>query len=193
MQETLLSLLTAWHTFYSIVGSAAATLMGLVFVVISLIAGLRTRVPSSGSGIAVFGTPNVVHFGTVLLVAAMLSAPWPVFWPIGLLLGLAGLGGIAYIIVVLWRAYHLGRNYQLVLEDWVWHITLPFVSYTALIVAALVLLTYPTPALFLIAAATVLFLFIGIHNAWDSVTFTTLMLSHNQNKSQDEQESSVTL
>jgi hypothetical protein len=191
MQEALLSLLAAWHTFYSIIGSAAATLMGLMFVVISLIAGMRVRMSSSSSGIAVFSTPNVVHFGTALLVAAILSAPWQALWPAGLLLGLSGLGGIAYIIIVLWRAHRLRGNYQPVLEDWLWHIVLPLVSYTALIVAALVLLVQPAPALFIIAAATVLFLFIGIHNAWDNVTYAAITLSRPQYKSQDEQESRI--
>ncbi len=93
MQEALLSPLATWHSFYSIIGTAAATLTGLLFVVITLIAGVRVRVSSPGSGIAVFSTPNVVHFGAALLVAAILSAPWQALWTAGLLLGLAGLGG----------------------------------------------------------------------------------------------------
>ena len=44
MQEALLSPLATWHNFYSIIGSAAATLTGLLFVVITLIAGVRVRV-----------------------------------------------------------------------------------------------------------------------------------------------------
>src|SRR5258708_25719919 len=103
MQEALLSPLAAWHNFYSIIGTAAATLTGLIFVVIALIAGVRVRVPSPSSGIATFNAPNVVHFGVALLVAAILSAPWQALWNAGLLLGLAGLAGMIYVVIVLRR------------------------------------------------------------------------------------------
>jgi len=189
MQEALLSPLATWHSFYSIIGTAAATLTGLLFVVITLIAGVRVRVSSPGSGIAVFSTPNVVHFGAALLVAAILSAPWQALWTAGLLLGLAGLGGATYVIIVLRRVRRSVRrqtDYQPVLEDWLWHTVFPLVSYTALVVAALLLPGYPAPALFVIAAATVLLLFIGIHNAWDNVTYIAIELTQPENKRQDQ-------
>ncbi len=184
MQEAVLSLLATWQNFYVLIGSAAATLTGLIFVVVTLIAGVRVRV-SSGSGIATFSTPDVVHFGVALLVAAILSAPWQALWPAGLLLGLAGLGGMIYGVIVLRRVRRLQTGYQPVLEDWLFHTVLPLVSYTALVVAAIVLPGHPAPALFVIAAATVLLLFIGIHNAWDNVTYIVLELSQQENKRQD--------
>src|SRR6266852_1896030 len=185
MQEALLSPLATWHNFYSIIGTAAATLTGLLFVVITLIAGVRVRASSPSSGIAVFSTPNVWHFGAALLVAAILSAPWQALWTAGLLLGLAGLGGATYVIIVLRRARRQ-TDYEPVLEDWLWHTVLPLVSYTGLVVAALLLQGYPAPALFVIAAATVLLLFIGIHNAWDNVTYIALELTQPENKRQDQ-------
>ena len=184
MQEAVLSPLATWQTFYTIIGSAAATLTGLLFVVITLIAGRRVRVSSPSSGIATFNTPNVVHFGVALLVAAILSAPWQALWPAGLLLGLSGLGGVIYVIIVLRRARRQ-TDYQPVLEDWLFHTIFPLVSYTTLLVAAIVLPGHPAPALFVIAAGTVLLLFIGIHNAWDNVTYIAIELSQPQNKSQD--------
>ena len=185
MQEALLSPLATWHNFYGIIGTAAATLTGLLFVVIALIARVRVRVSSPSSGITVFSTPNVKHFGAALLVAAILSAPWQALWPAGLLLGLAGLGGATYVIIVLRRARRQ-TDYEPVLEDWLWHIVFPLVSYTALLVAAIVLPGHPAPALFIIAAATVLLLFIGIHNAWDNLTYVVIELSPPENKRQDQ-------
>jgi hypothetical protein len=185
MQEALLSPLATWQNFYVLIGSAAATLTGLLFVVITLIAQLRVQVSSPRSGIAVFSTPNVVHFGAALLVAAILSAPWQALWPAGLLLGLAGLGGVIYILIVLWLARHRLADYQPVLSDWLWHTVLPLISYSALVVAAMVLPSQPAPALFVIAAATLLLLFIGIHNAWDVVTYTAFERSRQENTSQD--------
>jgi len=184
MQEAGVSFLSTWQTFYVIIGSAAATLTGLMFVVATLIAGVRVRVSAPSSGIAVFSTPNVFHFGAALLVAAILSAPWQALWNAGLLLGLLGLGGMIYVVIVLRRARRQ-RDYQPVLEDWLWHTVFPLVSYTALLVAAIVLPGHPAPALFVIAAATVLLLFIGIHNAWDNVIYIALELSQSPNKSQD--------
>src|SRR5258708_20171919 len=163
MQEAVLSPLATWHNFYSIIGTAAATLTGLIFVVITLIAGVRVRVPSPSSGLAIFNTPNVFHFGAALLVAAILSAPWQALWNASLLLGLSGLAGMIYVVIVL-RRVRRQKDYQLVLEDWLWHMVLPLVSYTALVVAALLLPGYPAPALFVIAPGTVLLLFIPIHH-----------------------------
>ena len=72
--EEARSLLAVWESFYVIVGSSGAALTGLQFVVIAMIA--ESRKQSTGREVAAFGTPTVVHFCTVLLVAAILSAPW---------------------------------------------------------------------------------------------------------------------
>jgi hypothetical protein len=182
MQEAAVSLLTAWESFYVIIGSSAAALTGLMFVVITLLAGAQVR--RSSGPIATFSTPTVVHFGAALLIAAILSAPWQVLWNAGLLLGLCGLGGVTYVVIVVRRARRQ-TDYQPVLEDWLWHTVFPLVSYTALVVAAMVLPGNPAPALFVIGAVTVLLLFIGIHNAWDNVTYIAIELSRPENKSQD--------
>jgi len=182
MQEAAVSPLHTWQNFYVITGSAAAALTGLMFVVITLIT--RTRMRRSSGTLAAFGTPNVVHFGAALLVAAILSAPWQALWYAGLLLGLCGLGGVTYAVIVVRRARRQ-TDYQPVLEDWLWYTVLPLVSYTALFVAAIVLPGHAVPALFVIGAVTVLLLFIGIHNAWDTVLYIAIDLSQPENKSQD--------
>jgi hypothetical protein len=182
MQEAAVSPLPTWESFYVIIGAAAAALTGLMFVVITLIT--RVQVRRSSGTIAAFGTPTVVHFGIALLVAALLSAPWQALWNAGLLLGLTGLGGVTYVVIVVRRARRQ-TDYQPVLEDWLFHTVFPLVSYTALVVAALLLPGHPVPALFGIAAATLLLLFIGIHNAWDTVTYLAIEYSQPENKSQD--------
>ena len=184
MQETGVSLLTTWQNFYVIIGSAAATLTGLMFIVVTLIVGRRVRVSPSSDGIATFSTPSVVHFGAALLVAAILNAPWQALWHASILLGLCGLGGMIYAVVIIRRTLRQ-TAYQPVMEDWLWHVTFPFVSYTTFFVAALMLPVNPVPMLFGIGAATVLLLFIGIHNAWDNVTYITTDLPQSENKSQD--------
>ncbi len=176
-------LLSAWQNFYVIVGSASAALIGLMFVVVTLIASRRDQ-PGSGEAIGAFGTPTIVHFCVALLIAAILSAPWSALWNAGLLLGICGLAGIIYMIIIIRRARHQ-TEYQPVLEDWLWHMIFPFISYAALVVAALVIPSNAMPALFVVGAATVLFLFIGIHNAWDTITYMTFTGPRSKNESQE--------
>jgi len=182
VQEAAVSILTTWQNFYVIIGSSAGALTGLMFVVITLIAGSRMR--RSSEPIAVFSTPNVVHFCAALLVAALLSAPWQALWNASLLIGLCGLGGMIYVARIARRARRQ-TDYTPVLEDWLWHTVFPFVSYTALVVAAILLPGAPAPALFVNGAATLLLLFIGIHNAWDNIIYIVIELSQSENKSQD--------
>jgi hypothetical protein len=185
MQEAVLSPLATWQNFSILIGTAAATLTGLMFVVATLITGVRVRASPPSEAFATFNTPNVIHFCIALLVAAILTAPWQALWQASVLLGLSGLVGVSYVLIVLRRVLRQ-TDYQPVLEDWLFHTLLPLVSYSALVVAAILLPGHPAPALFGIAAATVLLLFIGIHNAWDNVTYIALELSQPQNKRQDQ-------
>jgi hypothetical protein len=47
-----------------------------------------------------FATPTIVHFGAVLLLAAVLSAPWHGIAPAAALWGLLGLSGVMYAAIV---------------------------------------------------------------------------------------------
>jgi hypothetical protein len=168
-----MSSLTAWGTFYVIIGASAGTLTGLMFVVSTLLAG--TQRPASRWSLGTFSTPTVVHFGVVLLDAALLSVPWPALTHVAILLGLVGLGGVFYIAIVARRLRHRDV-YEPIVEDWVWYALVPLVAYAALIVAAILLPGNPTPALFAIGAALVVLLFVGIRNAWDLATFIAVEL-----------------
>jgi hypothetical protein len=161
--------LSAWENFYVIVGSSAGALIGLQFVVITLIAAMPRRAGTAQAG-AAFSTPNVVHFGSVLLLAGILCAPWEAISPAAILWGVLGLSGIVYEIVVA-RRMRTQSVYKPVFEDWLFHVVLPFAAYTALAVAAFAAGSHLRGALFGIGAAALLLLFVGIHNAWDAVTY----------------------
>ncbi|HET8842967.1 MAG TPA: hypothetical protein VFN35_16000 [Ktedonobacteraceae bacterium] len=184
MQGAAASLLATWQTFYVIIGTAAATLTGLMFVVITLVARIQSRMSASAAGIATFSTPSVVHFCVALLIAVLLNAPWQDLWNTSLLLGLCGLAGIFYIAIVVRRARRM-TTYQPVLEDWLWHTVFPLLSYTTFVFTAIMLLIHPISALFVTAAGTILLLFIGIHNAWDNVTYITLELFQQESRNPD--------
>ncbi len=182
MHETIASPLAAWENFYVIIGGAAAALTGLQFVVIALIHEVGAR--SSHREIAAFGTPQIVHFCAALLVAATLSAPWSTLSHAGLVLGAIGVAGIVYAAIVI-RRTRRQKGYKPVLEDWVWHVVLPLAAYTALAVAAALLWSGPVPALFVTGAASLLLVFIGIHNAWDTVTYLTIERAERPQARQD--------
>jgi hypothetical protein len=166
----MLPVLAHWGNFYVIVGSAAAALTGLQFIVITLIA---QRSSGSMEGNRAFGTPTIVHFCAVLFIAAVLSAPWTSLTSVAYILGLGGVAALLYAAVIL-RIARRQTSYMPVLEDWIWHFTLPPIAYAIVLVTAFTVQRNPTPSLFAIAGAILLLLFIGIHNAWDSVTFTAL-------------------
>jgi hypothetical protein len=165
----MISELTRWESYYVIVGSSAAALTGLQFVVITLIAD-SSRLPASMGTVSAFGTPTVVHFCSVLLVAAIVSAPWTSIGSVAWAITAVGLAGILYGVIVLRRA-HGQTEYRPVLSDWIWHTVLPLIGYTALLIAGIFLGRDSAGTLFLVGAASLLLLFIGIHNAWDTVTY----------------------
>jgi hypothetical protein len=85
-------------------------------------------------------------------------------------LGLYGAIGFAYMIVVVRRTRRL-TEYSAVLEDWLFHAVLPLAAYLSVLVAAIGLPRTGTLSLFAVGAATLLLLFVGVHNAWDTVTY----------------------
>lgn len=161
-------ILTAWSSFYIMTGSSAAALVGLMFVVISLI---RVReMETARDGISTFSTPTVMHFGAVLLISAVLSAPWHTLFYATLSLGAIGLFGLTYIIRIAYRATRF-LEYRADLEDWIWYTVLPFLAYGAILAGAIALWILTAKALFVVGGGVVLLLLIGIRNAWDVVTF----------------------
>jgi hypothetical protein len=160
--------LASWEAFYLIIGTSAAALTGLQFVVIVLGADLGTL--GGMPAIRAFGTPTIVHFCAVLLTSALVTAPWHNLSHAALSLGACGLVGVAYMAMVV-RQARRQTSYVPVLEDWLWHGVLPLVSYATLLAAAMLFPQRPVLALFVIGATSILLLFIGIHNAWDAVTY----------------------
>jgi hypothetical protein len=166
--EHATSPIAAWESFYVIVGSSAAALTGLQFVVIVL--GAEVGALGGAPATRAFATPTIVHFCAVLLVSAILSAPWPSLSSAAVVLGVGGLLGVLYGMRVVTHARRQSV-YAPVFEDWLFHGVLPVLAYATLLAAAVVLPGHAAAALFGIAASTILLLLVGIHNAWDAVTY----------------------
>lgn len=176
MDETLRATLAGWGNFYLITGGAAAALTGLMFVVQTLIASERHRTENGSDpegGIGAFGTPTVVHFALAFVISALLCAPWPGFGSLHLTLALIGLAALVYSGIVLRRARRQ-TGYVPTAYDWMWHTVFPAVAYAALLVSGVALGHRGQAPFFVIAAATIVLICVGIHNAWDTVTYLTI-------------------
>ena len=175
MPETT-SVLKAWESFYVIAGSSAGALIGLQFVVITLVAELRPR--GTGHEIAAFATPTIMHFVAVLLISTIVSAPWPTLALPSIALGVTGIAGLVYAVRILLKT-RKRVSYRMVAEDWIWHVILPFLAYGTLAAGSVLLQPHPLRALFGIGGAALLLLFIGIHNAWDTTTWVVTNRTQN--------------
>ncbi|HSE33866.1 MAG TPA: hypothetical protein VLA93_20005 [Pyrinomonadaceae bacterium] len=152
--------LDGWGNFYLIVGGSAGALIGLQFVVLTLIAQtpLPKRMAQAG---AAFATPSVVHFAVVLLLSAILSAPWHAIGIVSLFWGLVGLAGLTYAVITA-RRLQIQTVYRPVFEDWLFHAALPLTAYAMLTTAAIVVRSYTRASLFAVGASTLVLQFTAI-------------------------------
>lgn len=164
-------LVEGWQNFFLIIGPSAAALMGLQFVVVALVKD--SPVAKSPLGVDAFTTPTIVHFAAVLSVAAVLSAPWPSLHPAIVTLCVGAVLCLVYTLIVLRRIMRM-QNYDPVGEDWLWHVVFPLIAYATIAIAGCCLARSAATALFVIAAAMMLLLFTGVHNAWDIATYLSL-------------------
>lgn len=164
------ALLEQWHEFYTFAGTAAATLMGLMFVVVSL--GQR-RLATAEEGPQItrgLFTPIVVFFATVIAVAMLMLVPSTPRHALGASLVAVSLAGIVYMVAS--GAYRVWQRSELGLDDFAWYVVVPYASYAALGAAGVALWAGAAYALPAVAATMFLFLATSIRNAWDLVIYT---------------------
>ena len=165
------SALSEWNTFYVLVGSAAAGLTGLTFVVISLAADRRR---ASEVGLRTFVTPTIVHFAAVLALAAYLSAPHQNVTSVSLGLGVGGAAGLIYVGTVAAAMRGIRALYVPVREDWLWNVVLPTLAYATVLAMAILCRRKLEYSLYGVGAVSIVLLFIGIHNAWDVAVWNSI-------------------
>jgi hypothetical protein len=174
-----MKLLEGWDNFYVILGSAAAGLIGLTFVVIALLSDARRANPAGMRG---YITPTIVHFGTVFALAAYMSVPNQTVLSLSVGLAIGGIGTLIYTAVIANNVRRFATQYAPVIEDWVWHVILPTLDYAALLAMAFLIWYRPQLALYCIAAALTSLLFIGIHNALDVAVSVTVQEQKDHDK-----------
>ncbi len=167
-----MSAFAEWESFYVIVGAAAGALIGLQFVVMTLIAE-RPLLAAPDAG-AAFATPTVVHFGSALFLSALLRVPWHGLGSAALAWGLTGLAGVVYTVIV-GRRMRTQTAYRPDGEDWLLHLVLPLLAYVTLAIAAVAARSHPEEALLAVGGSVLALLFIGIHNSWDAIAYNVFV------------------
>jgi hypothetical protein len=153
-----------WTDFFLSTAAAGAQLIGLLFVVATV--GTSLSRPQSHAGIQAFLTPTLICFSGVLLQALVVLAPWPSDWPMGLMLALGGLAGVAYHS----NAIRLQGKLEfdtLHGVDWIAHNAFPLVADASLICGGAGLIAEKPFAPYAIAGATTLLLISGVYGAWN--------------------------
>jgi hypothetical protein len=155
----------AWHDFYVLLGTGAATLVGAMFVVASIGSSFLTE--KSEPQIRAFMTPTVVYLSTVLLGCALTIVP-SIDWPaasVGF-----GLGGLAGLLYSARTALRVAGN-AVIFVDRLWYGIIPTIGYALILTAALLMAVRARGALETLAVGLVLLLVAGIRNSWDLIVF----------------------
>jgi hypothetical protein len=160
--------LIAWGNFYLVVGSAAGALIGLQFVVLTLIASRPSTQGAEAN--AAFSTPTIVHFGNSLLMSAMMLVPWPNLTCFNSVFVVISFFGIIYTSIVA-RRMKKQKAYQPIIHDWFFHFILPLIVYLSVALISFIIYSCTNISLLIIGMSVMTLLFIGIHNAWDAVTY----------------------
>jgi hypothetical protein len=171
MDPSLADLIEDWHDFDLLVGTAAATLVGLMFVAASIGASIYTE--KNRAGMQAFISPTVVHFTSVLVLALLALVPTHEWLTLAGLLALVGVAGGVYS-ANLWMQLFVRRRFDVDIVDRLFYAALPSLGYLLLLLAAFFLLRQSEAGLDLLAAAQITLLLAGIRNAWDMMMWIVI-------------------
>jgi len=157
-----------WENYYLLVGSAAGALIGLMFVVTTLTAGLDANRVSRG--VKVYITPIVFHFSNVLIVSAISAVPQIPTAAVGVLVALCAAAGIVYSAATTVRLSRTGWEDPPDTSDKWFYGIVPTIAYLALAGAAFAVWLVSRIAAYAVGATVLVLLLIGIRNAWDLAT-----------------------
>ena len=157
-------MLAQWHEFYALLGTAAAALIALLFVAVSISTSVLTPDPESRRNTSTYLSPVVFHYANLLFLSLIALIPTQTRESFGLVIGAAGIGSVIYSIVIAMRVH---RNSISDLADRLCYGAIPALCYATGPVVALLLVEDKPAGLDLLAGAALLLLVINIRNAWD--------------------------
>ncbi len=157
-------MLTEWHEFYALLGTAAAALVALLFVAVSIGTSVLTPEPDSRRNTATYMSPVVFHYANVLFLSLIALVPTQTWDSFAVVIGVASVGSVGYSIVIAVRVH---RNPISDLPDRLCYGIIPMVCYATGSIVAFLLFEEKAAGLNLLAGAALLLLVINIRNAWD--------------------------
>ena len=161
---TLSELLHEWHDFYVLLGTASATLVGLMFVAASI--GTTVFNEEHRGALEAFITPTVVHFAAVLFACLVNTMPTHYWESLAGLLALGGIGGLIYSGRVLFQLI-IRHRFNVDLVDRMYYALIPAVGYLLALAAAVLGFLHIAESAYVMAAALLTLLLAGLRNAWD--------------------------
>ncbi len=164
------NVIAPWHEFYSLLGTASATMVALLFVTASIATGVFTH--GRRAPLRVFLSATIVHFSSVLAASLIILAPIESRFLLVALLLACGIFGLLYSVLT-WRdSVRDGLSASIDLEDRTWYVLLPIASYLLEIGAGGLMLWRTRDGTVGLTVAMSMLLIIGIHNAWDITVWT---------------------
>jgi hypothetical protein len=157
----------AWHEFYGLLGTAAATLVALLFVAASVGVGLLTTERAAGTRLYI--SPIILHYASVLFISLVMVIPALGDRMLGAIVGLCGVIGLIGSVVITVRLF---RDSKSEFVDRFAYGAWPFVAYAGIAAAAVLIMMSSQHAPIVLAASLLLLLLVNIRNAWDlTITF----------------------
>jgi hypothetical protein len=169
MTDVFNETLRSWHNYYFMTGGASATLVGLMFVALSL--GMHLVNDDTRQNIHTFVTPSIVYFVSALLICCIMIAPNYMPSALAVILLIVGIIGLAVSTPFFWRLIQAARvNGDFNLWDWLSQVILPPIAYGLLITAGVCFLTDQWALAFLgVWLVVILLLICAISNTWSMV------------------------
>jgi hypothetical protein len=153
-----------WNSFFMTAAEAAAALIGLLFVAVSVGSGLSAQRIEQGT--KAFLTPTLVHFGSVIFISMTSIVPWHSDRPAAITIAVIGLVGVIYQLIVGGFRRSIFSS-QLKLEDWFLYGGLPLLAFLGVVSGAAAIIDKASCGPYVVAASVLALLFSGIYGAWD--------------------------
>lgn len=163
--QPLAAALGPWHEFYTLLGTASATMVGLLFVAASVGSGVFSS--DRRAPLRVFLSASVVNFGLLLAACLIVLAPVRSWALLGALILAGGLFGLTHSCLA-WRdTLRDGLIKAIDFEDRVWYIVLPIVGYLLFALSGVTFALRLDVGCAALAVSMGVLLAVGLHNAWD--------------------------
>lgn len=156
--------LAPWHEFYALLGTAAAALVALLFVAVSIATSVVTSEEESRRNTRTFMSPVVFHYANILFLSLTALVPTQTWQSFGVVIGVASIGNVIYSLIIAVRVH---RSSFSDLADRIDYGAIPVVCYASGLVVAPLLFQQNSVDLDILAGAALLLLVINIRNAWD--------------------------